>query len=480
MRKASCFAIVGLGLFIQSAHAQTPACANPASIVSEDSGDLKLSPGSGENCMSSSVIVQSENTTIDLIELNTQVANNTGDVAGLEEDILTVVSQIVSQQSQITAVGSQLTDSNSNMSDVNTTVQALQAAISSAAATAQQTTASIGSMNTTMNRRYETMMQAMSTQMSQMSAVQACLDNGQLLHSNGTCIVANPHSCPTYPINTSRSEVVTTVMGTAYVGSEASVRCVRGVSYGPHLYARCEPPGNWVGNTTSACMPISLCQRGAYQRTAATETTNTVCRGCPSGYFQSRANFTGSSCTRASTCRAGQYSSGAPTNITNRVCRNCPSGQIQLANGFTGTSCLRTGQNQIWGTNCRASSQYHGGYRCSYALQSSREWATRHQGAGSWFRHDFSRPVYVNKLYFQQRGCGCEWYRRIQVRFYRSTNGGGGEVGRRTINLPRSRSSTQTFAWVGPVRSVYMYFDQQWSRVNNGAQQIWWRGFNAP
>ena len=103
-------------------------------------------------------------------------------------------------------------------------------------------------------------------------------------------------------------------------------------------------------------------------------------------------------------------------------------------------------------THSRASNTDNGNYHCRFAYNNNwndgggRAWATRGQGAGSWYRMTF-RASYTNMVRFRQRGCGCEWYRRAQLEF---SNGQ-----RRTIQIGRNYNiQNLRFDWVGPVTWV--------------------------
>jgi hypothetical protein len=317
--------------------------------------------------------------------------------------------------------------------------------------------------------------------------VNRCNVAGKFLAADGTCRFAAVPECATfteidtriYSYNGPNAFGVAATPSSRLPGGQVMTRCKwqDGTRfYGPEGTADCVA-GAWTVRSFPACRAVTSCGQGAYMSTPPTRQTDTNCNACPGGSFQAQSNTTARSCTVWRTCPAGQYVNRAGTAAADRSCAACPANTIQLSNGYTGTSCMRASQSRIVGTGCSASSQYSGSYHCRFAYNNNwndgggRAWATRGQGAGSWYRMTF-RASYTNMVRFRQRGCGCEWYRRAQLEF---SNGQ-----RRTIQIGRNYNiQTLRFDWVGPVTWVMIRFDQQWSRTNNGANEIMFMGFAA-
>ena len=119
-------------------------------------------------------------------------------------------------------------------------------------------------------------------------------------------------------------------------------------------------------------------------------------------------------------------------------------------------------------TSCEASSFLDNNRVCKYAFDdTSREWATRGEGAGSWIRANFEGPgtKTVSRFSYQQRASSADWNRVIRLEF---------SDGSRQIYELKADNGVQVFALSRPVTatSVKIVVESHYSKLNNGAVAI--------
>eukprot|EP00041_Stephanoeca_diplocostata_P024378 m.616805 g.616805 ORF g.616805 m.616805 type:complete len:447 (+) comp22514_c1_seq19:226-1566(+) len=308
-----------------------------------------------------------------------------------------------------------------------------------------------------------------------------CALQGLVAAPGGQCRYGRTPQCPPFNKTDPTRNYTESNGDTRVVGTQVMSTCNRAHfrTAGAEYTATCNINAAWNTEQFPSCTAKRTCSRGFYASDDGSSTHDRECSACPQGTYQAQEGSAEPECTPWSACGVGRYAS-VRTATANVTCTTCTAGTFQLnpMNNDNITSCRRPTYGRIIGRSCTASSRYNPDYDCRYALDNifadgaRRAWATRSQGAGSWFRMNFDSS-YIGRIRFRQRGCSCEWYRRIQITF-----SPGNE--RRTINLAATRDQTISFPFVGPVVSAYLFFDQQYSRVNNGADEIQFQGFPTP
>jgi len=105
-----------------------------------------------------------------------------------------------------------------------------------------------------------------------------------------------------------------------------------------------------IGHTLTECPPTThsftectqwstiTCNAGFY--VLQTNTSDSICTGCPLDTYQSDDNSDATQCTAWSTlsCPAGEYATG--TSTSDATCTTCPAGTYQPDNGSNVTACI--------------------------------------------------------------------------------------------------------------------------------------------
>merc|ERR1719174_3400280 len=194
------------------------------------------------------------------------------------------------------------------------------------------------------------------------------------------------------------------------------------------------------------------------------------CSNAKPGQYYTGAAANGKSTCPIASCKtkpkAGQkYSSGC----TLVSCPNKPKAGQKYSSGCTLVSSFPASKIKV--TSCSASSEYSGSYRCQAAFNGvhkdggGHSWATRGQGVGSWIKANFAKKYTLTKFQYMQRNCKCEHNRRIRLTF---SDGSSQEFelkqdnGLQTLTLQKTVATT----------SVTIKVLSQWSKVNNGANEI--------
>ena len=128
--------------------------------------------------------------------------------------------------------------------------------------------------------------------------------------------------------------------------------------------------------------------------------------------------------------------------------------------------------------SCSASTEHDSNYKCDNAFNGihqdggGKAWATKGEGVGSWIRGNFGKKYTVTKFQYMQRGCNCEHNRGIRLSFSDGTY--------QDFELKKD-NSLQTLALKKPVSTYYVLIKvlTQWSKVNNGANEIVFHGFEG-
>ena len=117
-------------------------------------------------------------------------------------------------------------------------------------------------------------------------------------------------------------------------------------------------------------------------------------------------------------------------------------------------------------TSCEASSHYDNNSVCRNAFdRTTREWATRGEGAGSWIKAQFDGTKTVAAFTYRQRASSADWNRVIRLEF--------SDGFKQTYELKQDRG-VQLFTLSKPVTTTFVKIvvESHYSKLNNGAVEI--------
>ena len=118
-------------------------------------------------------------------------------------------------------------------------------------------------------------------------------------------------------------------------------------------------------------------------------------------------------------------------------------------------------------TSCEASSEYDNNRVCKNAFDgtTTREWATKGEGAGSWIKAKFNGTKTVAAFTYQQRASSDDWNRVIRLEF--------SDGSKQTYEL-KADKGVQVFILSRPVTTTFVKIvvESHYNKLNNGAVEI--------
>ena len=171
-------------------------------------------------------------------------------------------------------------------------------------------------------------------------------------------------TCSTCSAGTYETSACTTTSDTVCEPCLAGFACLEG------LKAPCTATSTYQPDPSkSSCLTCSTCPAGAYETSACTTTSDTVCEPCPAGFAcleGVKASCTAtstyqpdpskSSCLTCSTCATGRYMINACTSTSEIECGDCLAGTVSM--GGTVAEC----------TQCNVDGKYSDTDNASFCL----------------------------------------------------------------------------------------------------------------
>ena len=117
-------------------------------------------------------------------------------------------------------------------------------------------------------------------------------------------------------------------------------------------------------------------------------------------------------------------------------------------------------------TSCEASSEFDKNRACKYAFDgTTRDWATKGEGAGSWIKAKFDGTKTVAAFSYQQRESRDDWNRVIRLEF--------SDGSKQSYELKEDKR-VQVFALSKAVTTTFVKIEvvSHYNKLNNGAVEI--------